>query len=331
MRQLQICGTGHYLPRRVVSNEEIASLCGVSAGEVFLKSGVHSRHRADRRGGETATEMGAMAARRALEAAGMKPGELGLIVNASGTPEQALPDNSALIQQHLGLGGSGIPCMSVSSTCLSFLSALDVVSSFLATGRVRSALIVSSDVASVGIDHRDVETAGLFGDGAAAVVVAQAPEGSDSALRYVQFSTFGNASRLTEIPGCGSRLPPGEADTPGDAHLFRMDGRRLMRLVLAEGPSFLKKLVAEVPEVAEDTTLVIPHQPSRAGMAMMRSFGFGEERTVSILPELGNCVAASLPLALDRAIAQKRLRRGGTALLVGTAAGVSLGAAVLTY
>ena len=146
---LKIVGLGRYLPRRVVPSAEVEALCGLPAGWIEQRSGVRERHWATT---ETSSYMGAHAAREAVAEAGLALSDLDLIINASGTPEQAIPDGGPLVQRQLGLGRSGIACLSVHATCLSFLAAIDLSANLLATGRYQLILIVTSEIGSVGIN-----------------------------------------------------------------------------------------------------------------------------------------------------------------------------------
>ncbi|MFO0708477.1 MAG: 3-oxoacyl-[acyl-carrier-protein] synthase III C-terminal domain-containing protein [Sandaracinus sp.] len=338
----RIVGLGRYLPSRVVHTDEVARRLGVDAAALASATGVHERRYADRSGHETASAMGASAAREALEKADIRPESLDLVVNASGTVEQSIPDGGALIQRALGLGKSGIASLTVHATCLSFVAALDLVSSAIAAGRYRRVLVVSSDIASAGIDWSDPESAGLFGDGAAAAVLVRAePLGAEGHTRDVatgsrflaaRFSTFGDDASLASIEGGGTRAHPNDAALRPSQNLFHMEGPRLLRRVLGRGRPFLEALSRELPDgVRLADALVIPHQASEAGLAMLPAFGLDASRVVRTLERLGNCVAASIPLTLYEAVESGRLRRGDLALLCGTGAGLSLGAIVLRF
>lgn len=222
--------------------------------------------------------------------------------------EQPIPGTACLIQRRLGLGGSGIPAFDVNAICLSFLVALEVVSLGMAARRWRRALIVSADIASAGLDFDDPEASVIFGDGAAAVAVEAGDNGS--AILGYRLETYGDGATLCQLEAGGTRLRP-EADL--DAFLaggrFRMDGPGVFKATARRFPAFTAKLL-------ETCGVALP--------------GAGE-RVVDIFADHGNQIAASLPSALHAAIASGRLQRGDLALLVGTAAGVSLGGAVIRY
>lgn len=325
---LQIIGAGRYVPERVVTAEEVEQLCGIKPGWIARRAGVLERRWAT---GETASFMAAAAAREAMAQANLDWNGIDLILNASGTVQQAIPDGAALLQRELGLGMSGIPCMSVNATCLSFLVALDMAASLLATGRYRTILIYSSDVGSIGLNFKEPESASLIGDGAAAVVVRRTPDGEASRMVATQFATYGDGAHLTEIRGGGSARHPTNPKTQPEDNLFHMEGPEVLRMALKHGGGLLEAVRLGLSKSMAGVEWVIPHQTSLMGIRALQGFGWAADRIVETLPKFGNCVAASLPMTLYEAISTGRLQRGEEFLLVGTGAGLSLGAMILVY
>ncbi|MEI8033328.1 MAG: 3-oxoacyl-[acyl-carrier-protein] synthase III C-terminal domain-containing protein [Chlorobiaceae bacterium] len=325
---IKIIGTGRYLPSRVVPSSELEALCGLPEGWVERHNGVRERRWA---GLESASFMAAEAAREALDDAGVRPEELELIINASGTGEQAIPDTGALIQRQLGLGRSGIPAMSINQTCLSFLSGMDTAAAYIAAGRYNTILIASADISSSGINLKEPESATLVGDAAAAVVVTRSGKGERSALQAARFRTYGDGAYLTTIMGGGSARHPSKPGHNSDDDLFHMDGPGVLRMVRRFDFPFLEELSPGLSKSLLDIDLVVPHQPSRVGLKMLLRYGWPEERIVQTLERLGNCVAASIPATLYEAVREGRLRRGEKFLLVGTGAGLSIGGLIMTY
>jgi 3-oxoacyl-[acyl-carrier-protein] synthase-3 len=328
---LRILGTGRYLPRAVLVSEELDARWGRPPGTAFRQVGVRQRHVAA--ADESSSFMAARAAEHALAAAGLRADNLDAIVSASAVMEQAIPCLGAQVQREMGLGSSGIPAFDVNATCLSFLVALDLVASMLAAGRWRRALIVSSEMPSVGLNPNDPSTAALFGDGAAAVVVDLAPAGSGSALLGSHFVTYGDGSEHCQIRGGGTRaqaMP--EASNARAASWFEMDGPATYRLAARHFPAFLDKLLQQATINLTDIDCIVPHQASgRALDHLGRSLGVAASRIVRTLPKVGNQVAASLPNALHEAIMEGRVHRGGTVALLGSGAGLSIGGVVLRY
>ena len=325
---LKIAGLGRYLPERIVTNPELEALYGLRPGWVEQHNGVRERRRATT---ETNSSMGAAAATEALTAAGLQISDIDLILNASGTAEQAIPDTAALIQRALGVGNSGIPCMSVHVTCLSFLAALDVCASFLAAGRYRHILVVSSEISSVGLNPQEPESATLIGDAAAAAVITAAGAGESSQLHHSLFRTYAEGADHTAVRGGGTRRHPNLPTTSPEDNYFHMDGGSVLRLVRTHVDGYLEELYPGLATGLVDIDAVVPHQASKVGLRMLGRFGWPDDKVIRTLDWLGNCVAASVPATLYEGVADGRIRRGDKVLLVGTGAGVSMGGLVLTY
>lgn len=328
---LRILGTGVYLPRRVVASEVFDRRFGKRTGWAERRFGVARRHVAEP--DETSSFMAARAAEAALLVAGLAPQDVECTISACSVMEQAIPCLGSLVQRELGLGESGRVAFDVNATCLSFLAALDLVACALAVGRYRRVLVVSSEIASAGVDPEDPTTAPLFGDGAAAVVLGAADAGQDSALLACELATYGVGHDLCRVRAGGTRLRA--ADDP-EAHVrgsrFEMDGPGLYRLSARHFPRHFERAVAAAGVAREQLACVIPHQASgRAIEHMIGTLGLPLDRVVHILANRGNQVAASLPSALHEAIASGALRRGQLCTLLGTGAGLSLGTAILRY
>jgi 3-oxoacyl-[acyl-carrier-protein] synthase-3 len=325
---LKIIGLGRYLPKRIVPSSELETMCGVPAGWVERRNGVRERRWVT---DETSSFMSSQAALEALEEAKLKPNQLDLIINASGTGEQAIPDTGALIQRQLGLGNSGIPSMTVHTTCLSFVAGMDVASNFIQSGRYKNILIASADVASCGINPKEPESASLVGDAAAAAVVTRSNAEDKSMIHHAHFKTYGDGAYLTAIMGGGSRFHPRFAGHKPEDDLFHMDGPAVLRMVRGIAHEFLDELYPGLSKSLVDIDVVVPHQASKVGLMMLERFGWPENKIMRTIETLGNCVAASIPSTLYQAVREGNIQRGQKVLLVGTGAGLSIGGLVLTY
>lgn len=326
---VRIQATGRYLPERVVTSEEIDEWLGLPAGSAFKLSGVATRRYVS---GELASEMGAAAARDALASAGLAFDDIDLMICSSGTPEQPIPCNGALIQRRLG-DTSGTPCFDVNSTCMSFLVALDLAGALVAAGRYGRVLVVSADVASCGLNQREPESFSLMGDAAAAAILTRPEAGTGARIIGSTFATYAEGADMTEIRGGGSRLPAYHyAGDRHDDYLFHMDGARVFRMALKVFPPMVEQLLEECGLTMADVDLVVPHQASEAALALMRRrLDVPPERWVLTLPRYGNTISSSIPLALDECVREGRIRRGQRVLLLGTSAGFSAGAVLIEY
>lgn len=325
--RVRIAGMGVYLPQRRVDSAEVEARAGLPAGWSLAHSGVATRHWAGE--GEHASAMGAEAALRACASAGVEPASLDLILSATGSVERAIPDGGPLLQHAMGLGRSGIPSLSVHATCLGFLAAFEIAAERIHHGRIDRALIVSSEIASVALDFTAPETCTLFGDGAAACVLERSPPGDPACIHRVAWITHGADHELTTVRGCGTARHPNAPGTVAADALFQMDGRATLRRAARLGPALLARI--GMADTRGGLHWVAPHQTSRAGMDVVRAMGFDGAAVIDILEHTGNCIAASIPLALAHGIADGRVRRGERGLLIGTGAGLSAAAIVMTY
>jgi 3-oxoacyl-[acyl-carrier-protein] synthase-3 len=328
---LKITGTGAYHPLSRVSSQSLDEKISMTNG--WTEATFKIRERGVASSAETSSSMGCAAAIEALKAAGIEPGEVDVIIGACGVMEQPIPGTSVMIQQKLGLGSSGITAFDVNATCLSFLAALDVVAMGFDSGRWSRALVVSADIASAALDFSDPGASVIFGDGAAAAVIERCEDDEGPALLARRIETYGDGFELCELRGGGTRLRPHE-DIEGflSASRFRMDSPGVYRAARKRVPRLIHRLLESAEVSLDDIALIIPHQASANGLGFLHDvLRIEEERIVNIFGTCGNQIAASMPTALHEAVRSKRLKRGDLALLIGTAAGISVGAAVIRY
>jgi 3-oxoacyl-[acyl-carrier-protein] synthase-3 len=328
-RSLKILGTGKYLPERVVSSLELDTKLGKRKGWVENKSGILKRHFAN--SNETTSFMATQAARQALSNSNLKPEDLNCIVSACGVMEQAIPSTSTLVQKHLGL--SGTASFDINSTCLSFLSALDVIASMIKTNRFENVLIVSSDIPSLGLNWDDMESCTIFGDGAAAAVLSQRSEQNNTNILAAHMETYCKGSSFCQIRAGGTKILPSQHKVNFEKYsLFEMDGSAAYKLTAQALPIFLEHLFEETKLNLSDIDLVIPHQASKPAIHyLLKKLSIPKEKLIDIFSNHGNQVAASIPTALHEAFSNNKIQRGNKILLIGSSAGISLGGMILEY
>lgn len=321
--RIRILGTGLADGGPVETAAALSERLGRSERWIVSRAGVAERHVSDR----PMEQLAAEAVQRAL-GDGPRPD---LLMNASLTPVQLIPDSSVFIQEALGWSGLGIPSWSVHATCLSFVVALQQAGALITTGAFRRVVVVSAEVGSTCRNFDEPESAALIGDGAAAVVLEATPEGESSALLGFDMSTWPDGSRHAEIRGCGNRQFPLDPQTKPVDYLFHMNGPALFRGAYPRVDQLLDRLLGRAGLRREDVDLIVPHQASGPALDALVRLGFPSERTVRIIERYGNCIAASIPMALAVADAEGRLRRGDTVLLLGTGAGLSVAGALLRW
>ncbi|MCW2759644.1 MAG: hypothetical protein JWO46_3390 [Nocardioidaceae bacterium] len=326
-RTVRILGTGAVVPDEALTSAQLDKRLGLAPGTVEEATGVRVRYVAK----GNAADLAADAARMALDNAGLTLADVDLVVAANATPDQPLPCNAALLHEALR-PPRPIPAWDVNASCLGFVVGLDTLSTLIDAGRYRTVLLVSCDLASVGLDWSDLGASGIFGDGAAAAVLGPAGD-SGSTILASGFATFSEGAHTCEIRGGGSRYAPDRVDGDyADWGKFRMDGSGVFRLAAKHLPRFVGDLLAGVGQTIDDVPLVIPHQASHHGLTYLRrQFRLDESRVVDIYADHGNQVSASVPSTLHEAVTSGRLERGQQALLLGTGAGLSIGGVLLCY
>jgi 3-oxoacyl-[acyl-carrier-protein] synthase-3 len=316
---LKIAGIGRCLPGRVVPNRDLEAECGLETGWCERNLGIAKRHWAD---SETQSLMGAIAAREALDDAGIEDFDLDLILNASLSFEQKVPDGGPLLQKQLGLEDSGIPSFTVQAGCQSFLAALDLCGCWLATARYRNILIVASEVISDLLDPANREAYCFFGDGAgAAVVTATADPGESCVLRSEQ--AIYSEEAATVCSDFGLRAFQEKLEHPQEISL-RLDGN-----------SFREKGWEYTAAIVE--RLLDGYPPAQIRLALLQQFSggrladFSASQVLNTTARQGLCGAASYPLALYEAVRAGRLQRGDLCLMAGVGDGMSAAGMLLKY
>lgn len=324
-----LAGLGAYAPREHRSSQALDAVFGQPAGWTEAQFGIASRGVAAP--DETTSMMGAEAARRALAMAGWADGDFDVLIGACAVMEQPIPGTSVLIQQALGLGKSGIRAFDVNQTCLSFVTALDVAAMGFETGRFRRALIVSSDIASCGLDWDTPASAAIFGDGAAAVCVEAGHDPGGPGLLASGFETYGAGKDLATVRSGGTRVRVDDGfEAFSKGARFQMDAFGIFKAASRTLPALIDRVLGEAGLTRESVDVIVGHQASRPAIEHARRLMGGDpDRLIDIFATRGNQIAASLPTVLVEAQATGRLGPGKTVLLLGTAAGISLAAMVL--
>ncbi len=330
MLPIRILGTGKYLPKQLISAEMLDKKTGFTPGTSLGTSGVETRYFVEN---ETASLMGSIAAKEALSNAGLAISDMDCIICASGTHEQAMPATAALISEQFGIEARGIPAFDINASCLSFLTGLDLLSYAVHQQRYCHVLIVSSEIASVGLNWKDKKSCTLFGDGAAAVVIRKSNDQESSKIIASDIKTYSEGAHLTEIPGGGTRFHPRDhLDAEGHPHLFRMEGREVYKLTIKVLPDFVEKLFRTADISMSHIKLVIPHQSSLSSLRLFaKHLDIPMAKLFITVKKYGNTIASSIPLALHDAITENKILRGDKILLLGTASGLTIGGVIIEY
>ena len=327
---IRIIGSGATVPATAVSREALDAKLGLLPGTLSAYGAARQRYVTT---DETAAGLAAQACEQALAASGLAWKDVDCLVAANATMDQGLPYNAALVHAQLGLQNHPIASFDVGASCLSFLAGLDIVSHLLHNGRYKTVMLVSADIATFGLNWKELRECGNFGDGAAAVVLRKSAPDEASCIRTSDFRTLSQGVHYCEIPAGGSRFHPERIAQPFEPLTkFSMDGKAVFKLVAGVMEGFIDDLLAASERTLQDIAAVVPHQASRLAIDhLSRRLDLPAHKVVDVFDEFANQVGASLPSALHRAIGSGRVRRGDDVLLIGSGAGVSLGGMVLTY
>lgn len=316
----RIAGTGSYLPGSPVNNDQLAAR-GIETSDEWIvsRTGIRSRYLADH--DVTSSELAAEAARRALEMAGSDAGELDLIIVATSTPDYIFPSTACLLQGKLG--NKGAAAFDVQAVCSGFAYALSVAEKFIRSGSHRKALVVGAEVFSRILDWQDRGTCVLFGDGAGAVVLEAAEQ---PGILATALHADGSQSGILSVPG---QVNAGQII--GDPFL-RMDGQAVFKFAVRVLAEVAEEVCAIAGLTAAEVDWLIPHQANiRIIEATGRKLGIARDKVIVTVDRHGNTSAASVPLALDEAVRDGRIRRGQKVLIEGVGGGFTWGAALFEF
>jgi 3-oxoacyl-[acyl-carrier-protein] synthase-3 len=314
-----IAGTGSALPKRRVTNEELAETVDTSDEWIVARTGIRARHIAGE--GETTATLGTDAARNALAAAGIDASAVDLIVLATATPDQTFPASATKIQHMLEI--TDCVAFDVAAVCSGFLYAISVAESMIRAGSARTALVIGAETFSRILDWEDRTTCVLFGDGAGAVVLT-GEDSADRGILAVSLHADGRHNQLLYVDGGPS--------TTGTVGKLRMKGQEVFRHAVVNLASVLGEAVEKAGLTIDAIDWLVPHQANRRILdATARKLGLAPEKVIVTVDEHANTSAASVPLALDKAVRDGRIKRGDVIVLEAMGGGFTWGAAALRF
>lgn len=318
-RRAAIAGSGSALPSRRVSNAELAERVDTSDEWIVERTGIRFRHIAGE--GETTATLAADASRRALEAAGIEPSQVGLIVLATATPDQTFPSSATKVQTLLGI--PDCVAFDVQAVCSGFLYALSVAESMIRGGTADIALVIGSETFSRILDWEDRATCVLFGDGAGAVVL-KAEDTDDRGVLSVSLHADGRHNQLLYVDGGPS--------TTGTVGKLRMKGKEVFRHAVVNLASVMGEALERAGHDVSEVDWVVPHQANRRILdATAKKLGLPPEKVIITVDEHANTSAASVPLAFDAAVRDGRIQRGDLIVFEAMGGGFTWGAAAVRY
>lgn len=321
----RIAGLGICVPDTVLTSAELANRLGVTEEWITSRVNIHQRHIAS---GLSTSDLGATAAQRAMEDAGISPGDVDLIIVATETPDRLVPSTACTIQNRLGLVKAA--AFDLNAACSGFVYALTVGSQFIASGACKNVLVLGAEVLSPFADWSDEQTCILFGDGAGAAVLQ--PTGPDSGILAWNLGADGSGRDVLTILAGGSEMPITHQAIDEKLHLAKMNGQEVFIFAMRKVPAITEQVLAAIDLCVEDVDLFVPHQAnSHIIEAVARRLGLDPEKVMMNLDHYGNVAAASIPLALYEARQTGRVKPGDLIVLAGFGAGLTWGAIVIRW
>ena len=322
MTYSRILGTGSYLPERVMTNAELATMVDTSDEWIRERTGIRQRHIvAD---DESTVDLAERAARSALNAAGLEPAAVDLIIVGTTTPDRVYPSTACRLQARLGI--KGCPAFDVQAVCTGFIYALGVADKFIKTHAARHALVIGADTHSRLLDWTDRSTCVLFGDGAGAVVLDASEE---PGVLSTHLHADGSYEHLLYVEG---GVPTGDRDHDGCSGHTKMQGSEVFKVAVRTLARIVDETLSANNLSKSDIDWLVPHQANhRIIDATARKLDMSAEQVVNTIADHGNTSAASVPLALDLAVRDGRIQRGHNLLLEAFGGGFTWGSALIRF
>jgi len=325
-RRSVILGTGSELPSKVVTNHDLEKMVETSDEWITVRTGIKERRVLEE--GKGNADMAFRAAQRALKDAQMQATDLDAIIMGTVTPDYPFPSSACVLEDMLG--ARNVFSFDVGAACSGFLNALSVADSFIRTGQINNALVVGSDALSRLLNWQDRGTCILFGDGAGAVVLGASENGSG--ILSTRLRTEGSYVKQLYVPAGGSLKPATPETVQRNEHTITMNGKEVFKIAVRSMEEISRQALVEADVQVSEVALVIPHQANRRIIvALAERLGIPMERVMVNLEKYGNTSAASIPVALDEAKRQGRIKPGDIVLLNAFGAGFAWGAAVIKF
>jgi len=324
---VKISALGTYVPPRLLTNADLERMVETSEEWILKRIGIRERHIVEK--GVASSDLAVEAARRALEDAGLGPGDVQAIVVGTVTPDMFFPSTACLVQHKLG--AKGVWGFDVSAACSAFVYALQTGAQFVATGAHQRVMVIGADVMSSIIDYTDRATCVIFGDGAGAVILEAAEDDSIGLIDFIhEIDGAGGCSLY--MPGGGSLHPSSHETVEQRMHYVHQDGQAVFKYAVRKMADVSERILTRNGFKAQDIDLLIPHQANkRIITATAERLNLPPEKVVINIDCFGNTTAATIPLAMQTAREQGRLKKGSLVLLASVGAGFTTGATLLRW
>ena len=319
-----IAGTGSYLPEKRLTNEDLATLVDTNDAWIVQRTGIRERRVVSE--GESTATLATAAARRAIDAAGLQPADIDLVICATITPEMGFPSTACFVAHNLGM--TTTPAFDLSAACSGFLYALETGASFIKTGHYKNVLVIGAETLSRITDYTDRSSCILFGDGAGAVVLQRSTDTGRGLIYSSLHADGGGWEMLHHTPG--SRNPITAAMVDSRTHYIKIKGREVYKFAVQRFTELLEDALKKCELTHEQVKLLIPHQVNQRIIdSAVEKLGLPPEKAFVNIDKYGNTSAASIPIALDEAWKSGRIEKGDFLVFVAFGAGLTWANAVV--
>ena len=323
---VSITGVGSFLPRKVLTNDDLTRMLDTTDEWITKRTGIKERRIVEN--GVAASDLAMEASLRALDDANILPSEVDLIVAATITPDCLVPSTACFIQEKIGAKNAG--AFDILAACAGFVYALSIAKGFVASGAMKTVLVVGTECLSKITDYTDRSTCILFGDGAGAVVVQRGNGKREIVRTYL--GSDGSRADLLALPAGGSRLPASQATIESRSHYIQLKGKELFKTAINNMVDMIVKAAAENNMQVEDIDLIIPHQSNiRIIEAAMEKLKLPKKKAYVNIGRYGNTSAASIPIAIDEVDKEELLNPGDSVLLVAFGGGLTWGTSFIKW
>lgn len=324
----RIAGTGSYLPEKVLTNIDLEKLVDTNDQWIRERTGIERRHIAADH--EATSDLAQRATEIALKESGKTPQDLELIIFCTVTGDQVMPASACVLQDKLGC--HSIPAFDLSAACSGFVYGLSVADQFIKTGMYKTVLVVGAEIIHRFVNYKDRETCILFGDAAGAFILERAKDGDDKVIMSTHLKAEGSLGDLFVLPAGGSKMPLSQAVLDSGNQYVKMKGREIFKNAVRTMSGVCTEALEHNKISIDQISWLVPHQANMRIMeAVANHFDFPKEKVVSIVHEMGNTSAATVPVAFDTAVKDGRIQRGQYVLLTAFGAGLTAGSCLLKY
>lgn len=331
MPRSRFLGTGFAVPDRVVTNDELSQLMDTTDEWIRTRTGIQERRWVTE--GETGTDLGLRATQRALEMAGLDPGDIDAIVYATSSPDHFAPGNGVYLQRLLQI--TTVPALDIRAQCSGFIYALSVADAWIRTGQYRHVLVVGSEIQSTGLElsTEGRHVAVIFADGAGAVVLGPAESKDGGILGFDLHSEGAHAEKLwVDSPGSMYHPRVSREQIEAGRQYLEMDGKEVFRHAVVRMPESVRAVLSSTGQTVEDLKLLLAHQANlRIAEVMQKELGLRDDQVYNNIMWYGNTTAATIPILLDECVRSERLRRGDLLVMTAFGSGFMWGSAAVRW